>query len=372
MDRLIILLPAFGLGLVAFAVARIVEAPPTIAGIIAGGVCLVIAGAPLVRGLMRGHTSKVRLDSLEADTSAPDEPSAATSAEAAESLPAGQKTKATAPSEHAASTPPAPSDGPDAPPATAPGEPEKSAPEKAPAAGRSADGAADAAAGAPAEGEDEKAVDRAEAPDVAPEAGPAAADPDEAPAPDEVAAPGGAGAADDAGPDIERRIADPATYLWLAAEPDPELWHIILWSLEWDKDPDPAFCKWVVVQPECDRATAADLFLAFSGPELVGLTEREVRERFPEFGEYVDVIARICDRCTDGGYPVSRFRPNFLDWDDVDLPRLRKDLAQANPGPDQVDRLQAPVSLLEKDFPSREPRSDYEVRDGMIVRRQKG
>ena len=180
--------------------------------------------------------------------------------------------------------------------------------------------------------------------------------------------PGGARAADD----VARRIADPAIYDWLAADPDPELWHIILWSLEWDKGPDPVFCNWVVARPECDRATAADLFLAFSGPDLVGLTGGEARERFPEFGEYVEVIVRICERCANGGYPISRFRPNFLDWEDADLPKWREDLARANPGPDQPDRLQAPVSLLEKDFPSREPRSDYEVRDGMIVRRQSG
>jgi hypothetical protein len=51
---------------------------------------------------------------------------------------------------------------------------------------------------------------------------------------------------------------------WLAESRDPDLWHLI--AAHANPDLLEKFVGWVIQQPECDRATAAYLFLKLGGP----------------------------------------------------------------------------------------------------------
>lgn len=164
-----------------------------------------------------------------------------------------------------------------------------------------------------------------------------------------------------------RALSEAGTYLWLEADPDPDLWQIILWNLDWEKELDPLYCAWVVQRPECDRATAADLFIALGGIEVLGVPREEIENLLPAGSEFAPVIRAICDRCEGEGYPRAELRSEFIARGGTTLEECRQMLAEAEDSPEDGSRLSPPRSLFADGFPDRRPSSRYTLREGRIV-----
>jgi hypothetical protein len=106
-------------------------------------------------------------------------------------------------------------------------------------------------------------------------------------------------------PPINGGLDDAAVQAWLKKHPDPDLWHLMTapGALNFDL---PAVMKtyaWIIAQPDCDRATAASLFLACYGTDIVGKTLAEVRRMDPCYS----LAAKILQRSEGVGYDSSRF-----------------------------------------------------------------
>lgn len=109
------------------------------------------------------------------------------------------------------------------------------------------------------------------------------------------------GVPDPAGPKTTTTIEN---FDWLEANIDPDLWHDIVRHANYDLECTEAFIRWVINRPECDRATAAALFIGMDG-------ERQICDQasVPASGEHklnFDMVARICERSELGdGFPRS-------------------------------------------------------------------
>jgi hypothetical protein len=106
-------------------------------------------------------------------------------------------------------------------------------------------------------------------------------------------------------PPINGGLDDAEVQAWLKKHPDPDLWHLMTapGALNFDL---PAVMKtyaWIIAQPTCDRATAASLFMACFGTDIVGKTLAEVKRMDPCYG----LAAKILQRSEGVGYDSSRF-----------------------------------------------------------------
>ena len=126
-------------------------------------------------------------------------------------------------------------------------------------------------------------------------------------------------------PPVNGALDDPAVQAWLKKHPDPDLWHLMTapGALNFDL---PAVMKtyaWIIAQPDCDRATAASLFLACYGADIVGKTMAEVKRMDPCYG----LAAKILQRSEGVGYDSSRFTLSSIGRQDDQtqlLPALRQ------------------------------------------------
>jgi hypothetical protein len=144
---------------------------------------------------------------------------------------------------------------------------------------------------------------------------------------------------------------------WLEANRDPDLWHLIARQVNFDLSPTKRFVEWVVEQPDCDRATAAFLFLEMSGPECVANpSERVVSGTdFP-----YRLISRICVRSQNGdGFPISELTLSEHGVRDDQRGVLQQMLNISMTA--TAIRCPVPVNLLLMPFSGRRAKSPYVV-----------
>jgi hypothetical protein len=145
---------------------------------------------------------------------------------------------------------------------------------------------------------------------------------------------------------------------WLEANRDPDLWHLITQQVNFDLGATKRFVEWVVEQPDCDRATAAFLFLDMNGPECVANpSERVVSYR---------LISRICARSQNGdGFPISELTLSEHGLQDDQRGVLQQMLDI--PTTATAILCPVPVNLLSMPFGGRRAKSPYVVQpDGYI------
>lgn len=150
---------------------------------------------------------------------------------------------------------------------------------------------------------------------------------------------------------------------WLEANRDPDLWHLIVQQVNFDLGATKRFVEWVVEQPDCDRATAAFLFLEMNGPECVAIPpDRAVSSTDLSYR----LISRICARSQNGdGFPISELTlsEHGLQDDQRGVLQQMLDISMTA----TAIRCPVPVNLLSTPFGGRRARSPYVVQpDGYV------
>lgn len=126
-------------------------------------------------------------------------------------------------------------------------------------------------------------------------------------------------------PPINGALDEATVQAWLKKHPDPDLWHLMTapGALNFDLPVVMKTYAWIIAQPGCDRATAASLFLACYGADIVGKTLAEVKQMDPSYS----LAAKILQRSEDAGYDSSRFTLSCVGRQDDQthlLPALRQ------------------------------------------------
>jgi hypothetical protein len=148
---------------------------------------------------------------------------------------------------------------------------------------------------------------------------------------------------------------------WLAKSRDPDLWHLI--AAHANTDLLEKFVVWVIQQPECDRATAAYLFLKLGGVSCFD----DPPSGSPSSWSFAkQSVARICNRSENG----DGFLRRVLTLSEVGEKDDQRDLLlniQAKAGRAE-SFAPVPVRLLGEVFEGRATNSAYElVGEGEIV-----
>ena len=142
---------------------------------------------------------------------------------------------------------------------------------------------------------------------------------------------------------------------WLEANRDPDLWHLIARQVNFDLSATKRFVEWVVEQPDCDRATAAFLFLEMNGPECVANPSERVVSSTDFSGR---LIGRICARSQNGdGFPISELTLSEHGLRDDQRGVLQQMLSMTA----TAIRCPVPVNLLSMPFGGRRAKSPYVV-----------
>jgi hypothetical protein len=86
---------------------------------------------------------------------------------------------------------------------------------------------------------------------------------------------------------------------WLARKPDPDFWQVIVTDISPDSEVAIPLLRWIVAQPDCDRATAATIFCVLDGMRHVGKPLD-----FQDGGECsdIEIISTICVRSEEDGF----------------------------------------------------------------------
>jgi hypothetical protein len=139
------------------------------------------------------------------------------------------------------------------------------------------------------------------------------------------------------------------------ANRDPDLWHLIVRQVNFDLGATQRFVEWVVEQPDCDRATAAFLFLEMNGPECVANPSERVVSSTDFSGRLID---RICTRSQNGdGFPISELTLSEHGLRDDQRGVLQQMLSMTA----TAIRCPVPVNLLSMPFGGRRAKSPYVV-----------
>lgn len=142
---------------------------------------------------------------------------------------------------------------------------------------------------------------------------------------------------------------------WHETHRDPDLWHIIVREANFDLKSCRNFAEWVIDESDCDRATAAFLFLTLDGPEFVtNMSEAAVREA--KFRN--QVITRICLRSQSGdGFPNSKLTLSEHGLADNQRDALKRMLEASMTA--TAMGFPMPVKLLSTPFSGRRAKSHY-------------
>ena len=133
---------------------------------------------------------------------------------------------------------------------------------------------------------------------------------------------------------------------WLK-EQDPDVWHVTADYLNWDNSTH--VVKWIVSQPQCDKATAAKLFW-LAGPDFFACTLAR-GEDLPGWAESWPIVETVLKNWRRGFYQRSE-----LAWPDDEgracLANYAKSISTV-PGADKA--LDIPADLFGP-LPGRQPR----------------
>lgn len=155
---------------------------------------------------------------------------------------------------------------------------------------------------------------------------------------------------------------------WLEANRDPDLWHRLIFEANWDLECTEVFASWLIEQPDCDRATAAALFIAGNGVDVVFGRPRAQRAEagidYVPFGERL--VELIVHRSEYGdGFPRSELTLSELGFADDQLTVLR---TFSDARPDQIEQP-IPRRLLGDVFSGRRSSTPYVLVDESLIAR---
>ncbi|WP_170385399.1 DUF4274 domain-containing protein [Ruegeria atlantica] len=143
---------------------------------------------------------------------------------------------------------------------------------------------------------------------------------------------------------------------WMEEFRDPDFWPVFVKGINHDLDATLPIIEWIVRQPDCDRATAAMIFVTFGGDSIVGKNKGDLR------AEEERICAYICDRLNDGGYARQELSLSGLGFADDQSERFKRFSALA-PSSD----IPSPAPLFEKPFSGRAPTTPYYIHSEDIV-----
>ncbi len=167
-------------------------------------------------------------------------------------------------------------------------------------------------------------------------------------------------------PPVNGPLNDSNVQTWLKKYPDPALWHQMSapGNLNYDLPATLKTFEWIVAQPACDRATAASLFLACYGLDVVGKTLAEVRRMD---GCY-HLVAKILQRSEGEGFARSDFTLSCLGLDDDQTQVLEEFRALVVP----KDGLPRPERLLGTVFTGKPAVTATTVHSETWITRERG
>jgi hypothetical protein len=160
----------------------------------------------------------------------------------------------------------------------------------------------------------------------------------------------------DARPKDSTAGGDAGFFPWLERNRDPDLWHVIVANFNYDLECTMDFCKWVIKQPDCDRATAAWIFLGCEGQRYVGKSRADLNE----YGKIIEEIVSISE---GRGYSRNELSLSSMGWEDDQRPLLKELQQRAT----EDAGIPVPVKLLSEPFHGRSPQTPYAVHSECIV-----
>lgn len=155
-------------------------------------------------------------------------------------------------------------------------------------------------------------------------------------------------------------MSEEADVAWVRAQRDPELWHEATVAALAYRDDHYGFLRWVLLQPETDRATAGWIFLWAEGSRyLRGETDFPLNHLTSD--EMLDLFRAICERSEGLG-----FASDSLGLDrDFEEERVAC-LAIIEDG-EVASGITPPVALLRKPFKPPHKQSRFMLNDGIIL-----
>ena len=156
---------------------------------------------------------------------------------------------------------------------------------------------------------------------------------------------------------------EPAFLEWQTASPDPDLWHQMLRVLNYALQGNVDFLYWLVRQPDCDRATAAALFLMLHGHHMVGMPRDAVEARFPG-----SLVVELCARAEGEGFKRHELSLQYLGFANDQRPMIAEMQAlYAQRSAQSVNAVPVPVALFSEPLSGRRPQSHYYAHSENLV-----
>lgn len=156
---------------------------------------------------------------------------------------------------------------------------------------------------------------------------------------------------------------------WLKERgPDPDLWHMIANHLNYDYPESMEIFEWIVDQPECDAATAADILLLLSAEAYMNAeTEEDAGYHKNEWR----LAKKICDCNQSMGFSSRVLEPltaNDHDWAQSEL-KWETAIYERMLAEGKVPPWHPPKELLREPITGREVVSDMTVGESSLSRR---
>ena len=149
---------------------------------------------------------------------------------------------------------------------------------------------------------------------------------------------------------------DPSFFEWLDDNRDPDLWHLIVRHFNYDAPCAMQFCDWAIEQPECDKATAALIFILCCGESYIGKPTSELDKD----GE---IIAKLVRRSEGSGFARNELSLSSVGEDNDQRPLLKRLQERPTSG---VYTVPIPTNLLSNPFDGRWPATLFAVDENII------
>ena len=161
-------------------------------------------------------------------------------------------------------------------------------------------------------------------------------------------------------PTVDQRVdfEECGTIAGLEQSRDPDLWHLVPGGFNFDSERTFEVLNWIIEQPECDRATAALIFLRLCGSDYVGKPIIPEDERSRPTAE---IINKICKRSESEGFARSELSLSCVEEADDQRPLLQEMVASYSGA--IGDCIPIPTRLFSVPFIGRAPITPYVVQD---------
>lgn len=151
---------------------------------------------------------------------------------------------------------------------------------------------------------------------------------------------------------------------WLEEYREPDLWHQMMFSLNYDAESTMDYLLWFVQQPDCDIATAVCAFSITYAFECVYTETR------PYDGRVHDLAEIICNNSETGFYTRSEIGGvnNMLDIPPSKVLQKINEACKKLLQNNQEPYLPIPQTILSKSFQEEYSKTPYYVDESAVVR----